>query len=436
MVRRQSIIGGVSLLSCLARRTRAARRSRHALLAAASMLGALALGAAPSRADGISILDYAPTGTKVDRSGTADAAPALTAAINAANALTAQGKPACVYIPTGTYRIKSNPPQFARAGCIKGDGPTQSTLLLDKDFSGDLFTWSEAWGPTTPGPTVVGLRIVGDRTAGHQQNALVFYDRDDEVFLDQIVVSHVPGRALYSGISKRSSRAYMRESHLRSLRFFDDGAPGVPVVEFSSTGQAPTDATNEIRLSQVDIYGARGPGFVIRNAGDGFVRAITADSLRIEGPESGQAIGDLLTIGDPHLGGTVSDISFTNLELIDVPKGFAAFRLTAPEHGKVPYLVSVSGMISGGASQGEGLRIDAGRTSNFHFHEIATSGTNVIVSSRASQILLDGSGVESCWTYDIAPAAESQVMIPARLTLKSVLRTSGTKSFEPVVPRC
>ncbi len=374
------------------------------------------LAATLAQAQTFDITEYAEGAAPVDRTGRADASEALIRAITKANERTARGQPACVYLPAGTYRISANPPQFARAGCIRGDGPTQSIIVLDDSFAGDLFTWSEAWVPTTPGPTAVGLDIEGSRSPRGQQNAFVFYDRNDQVFLDQIVVNHLRGRALYSGVSRHVPQAYMRESHLRSLRFFDDGAPGVPVVEFSSEGvasaQGRPDASNEIRMSQVDIYGALGPSLVIRNGGDGLVRSITIDQLRIEGTENGTTAADLLVIGDPVMKGGVAGISFTSLELVDPYQGFAAMRLTAAPGTAAPYLISAQGIIGGGLPHGEGLRIDAGRTSDFHFSNIHTEGTNVVIGRGVAQILLDGYGAEACWTYEVDPTSIRGIATP------------------------
>jgi hypothetical protein len=119
------------------------------------------------------------------------------------------------------------------------------------------------------------------------------------VFVDEIIINELTGLALDSGVTKHSSHAYMRESHMRFLQFFDDGAPDAPVVEFNSQGSGHTNATTEIRLSQVDVYSAHGLSFVIRNNGNGAVRAITVEALRVEGSENGTVAADLLTIGDP-----------------------------------------------------------------------------------------------------------------------------------------
>jgi hypothetical protein len=371
-----------------------------------SVILLLALTVAPGRAAGLfNILDYAPAGEKIDQTGKGDASPALINAITAANVATAKGEPACVYIPPGVYRIRQNPPQFARAGCVKGEGASLSILLLDKEFAGDLFTWSEAWYPTTPGPRVVGLTIRGDRQTTHIQNALVFYDRNDEVFLDDIEIDGVNGRALYSGVTKHVPQAYMREAHMRSLRFSEDGAPGVPVVEFNSQGVGKVDATNEITVDQLDIYGAYGPSLVIRNAGESAVRNLRFFGLRIEGKENGAAAADLVTIGDKTLTGSVNNIQFVAAELIDPYKGFAALRMTGPNPAKAPYQITFQGSIGGGLPHGQGLRIDAGRTSTFRFSAMHTLDTNVVIGPTVSGIILDGGGQENGWTYQIDPIA-------------------------------
>jgi hypothetical protein len=374
-------------------------------------------------ADRINLLNFGPAGAPVDRTGVADASQALGAAIGAANAFTRKGEPACVYVPPGIYRIVTPPPPFERAGCILGDGPSQSILRLDPTFAGDLFAWSEAWVATTAGPTAVGLTIRGSKSATAIQNAFVFYDRNDEVWMDNVDVLDLHGRALYSGVTRKTSQAYMRESHLRALRFFNDGAPGVPVVEFNSQGSGQTDATNEIRLSQVDIYGALGPSFIIRNQGSGGVRNITVEALRIEGREDGKSAGDLLTIGDPVATGNVNNLTFTALELIDPSKGYAAMRLTAPNTTVAPYQIYAQGSIGGGTPRGEGLRIDAGRQSTFHWSGIHTFDTNVIIGRGVSWIILDGNGQEPGWTYVIDATSAGAIHVP-------VLRSGNPSQFD------
>jgi hypothetical protein len=382
-------------------------------------------------AETVNILRVAGATKPLDLSGATDVSPYLITAVTEANRITAAGKPACIYLPSGVYRIVRPPPQFVRAGCVRGDGSTQTIIILDPSFAGDLFSWSEAWANTTPGPTAIGFKIVGASGAKAQQNALVFYDRNDEVFLDDIEVDDLPGRALYSGVTQRTTQAYMRESHIRSLRFFGDGVPGVPVVEFNSQGSGATDATNEIRMSQVDIYGAKGPSFVIRNNGSGVVRSITAESLRIEGPQDGSTAADLLTIGDPVMRGTVEGITFGALELIDPPKGYAALRLTAAPGAAAPYQITVRGAIGGGLAHGEGIRIDAGRSSTFQLSIMHTEGVNVVVGPGASQLMFDGGGREACWTFRIDPRSRAGVSFPVWATSEPAAPEASRSQARP-----
>jgi hypothetical protein len=362
--------------------------------------------------DRLNILDYGPGGAIVDRSGKTDVSAALGNVVTAANLKTAKGEPACIYLPAGTYRIVTAPPAFINAGCVQGDGPSQATILLDPHFKGDLFSWSEAWYPTMPGPLLSGLKVLGSRNAADIQNAFVFYDRNDDVFIDNVEVWYLHGRALYSGVKRNKPQAYMRESHLRSLRFFEDGAPGVPVVEFSSEGTGDTDATNEVRVSQLDIFGPNGPGLVIRNNGNSAVRNITFDELRIEGYAASDMNGDLLTIGDPVMIGNVNNLMFSNVELIDPYTGYAAIRLTAPPKTAAPYQITFQGFIGGGVPRGQGLRIDAGRASTFHFSGIHTFGTNVWIGPGVSFVVIDGGGQEATWSYRIDPTSLSGVHTP------------------------
>jgi hypothetical protein len=183
------------------------------------------------------------------------------------------------------------------------------------------------------------------------------------------------------------------------------------VVEFSSEGAGETDATNEIQLSQVDIFGPAGPGMVIRNNGSSRVRDVMVEELRIEGWQNGHAAGDLLTIGDVVMPGNVNNIRLTDVELIDPPCGYAAIRLAARKGAAAPYQITMTGMIGGGVPCGQGIRIDAGRASSFDLSGIHTLGTNVVIERRAQGIVLNGGGQERHWTYDIDASARDEVSV-------------------------
>jgi hypothetical protein len=74
--------------------------------------------------------------------------------------------------------------------------------------------------------------------------------------------------------------------------------------------------------------------------------------------------------------------------------------------------ITVRGFIGGGQPYGEGLCINAGRTSTFHLTGIHTLGTNVVIGPGVSEIVLDGGGQEKNWTISIDPASRSGISFP------------------------
>ncbi len=379
----------------------------------------------------LNLLDFTAGGKKVQRTGGTDISAALTAAVNAANGMTyfASGhapQPACIHIPRGVYTVTQAPPMFKGAGCIVGDGSAQTIIDLAPGFSGDLFSWAEAWIVYgTSGATVRGLRINGAPNARSQQNALMFYDRNDNVDLTDLYIDHLPGRALGIGLlrpSNSAGQAYIRESHFLSLRIFGSGRPGVPAVEITSEGSGQLDGTNEISASQIDIFGSRGVSLAIHNHSSGVVRDIKFDSLRIEGsdavgPDAVTTAGDLLQIGDSTSKGRIGHLSFTNLELLDPPRGYAAIRVASNAFpGEGPSRIYFQGYIGGGLSNGEGLRVDNGSKIHAVFDQILTIGTNVVIGPRVTNIVLDGGGAELEWTFFVDPASAGTVTTPTRST--------------------
>ena len=139
---------------------------------------------------------------------------------------------------------------------------------------------------------------------------------------------------------------------------------------------------------------------------------MTVDALRIEGLEAGGVEADLLTIGDPVMRGGVNNITLTNVELIDPYKGFAALRVTAPPDVIPPYQITFNGAIGGGVPAGQGLVIDAGRTSMFRFSGLHTVGTNIVIAAGVSGIVIDGGGQEKSWTYRIDLKSVGGIFFP------------------------
>ena len=377
-------------------------------------------------ADIYNIRDF---GAKGD--GVTDDSAALNAAIVAANLKTFYStqhvpQPACVYGPAGKYRIVTPPARLQGAGCIMGDGANQTIFNLDASFAGDLFQWSEAWIVYgTSGPKAHGIRINGALNASAQQNALMFYDRNDNIDLADIDIWNVPGRALGFGIVKSTTnppQAYIRESRMRAIRVFNSGAPGVPAVEFATQGTNGPDGTNEVSVSQLDIYGSNGPSLVIRNSSTkgtaaraGIIRQLKFDALRIEGTENGTAPGDLLQIGDATMSGDIGHLSFTNSHLVDPYPGYAALRVaSSTAAGAGPSRIYFQGFIGGGVPAGKGLVVDNGNRIKIVVDQIRSNDTNVTVGPNVTGLHLDGNGLETTWTYSIDPTSVAGVSIPLR----------------------
>lgn len=369
------------------------------------------------------ILELGLGAGEVDRTGHADASGAFTAAILATNKATGYNKarlpsPACIYVPSGVYLLDIKLPAFEGAGCIKGDGSSQTVINLGPHLGGDVFSWQDAWiALGTSGPTVSGLRINGAPDAIENQNALVFYGRNDNITLDDVYISKVAGRAIGLGLLPKFSvltQSYVRESHLRNIWIFNCGTNAVPAFEITSQGVGLNeDGTNEISISQLDIYGSSGTSLLIHNESrTGTVRDLKFDALRIEGREDGQSQGDLLQIGDSSTFGGIGQMSFTNLELINPSPGHAALHINSGvPSGNEPSRIFLQGFVGGGASRGSGLQIESGSYLQIVLNQIHTSGMNVRVGSRVRSLSLDGGGAERYWTYAIDPISRPNVLL-------------------------
>jgi hypothetical protein len=384
-------------------------------------------------AERLNVRDFGAVGD-----GTTDDSAAFTAAINAENTKLTAGTAAIIYVPPGKYRIVSTLPRFGinLAGAIVGEASWKSIIVIDPTYVGDLFSWSDAWGAGTTNaggtsynlPTKLGARaehltIIGDQTASSQQNAFILYDHDDFAYFNDIDVHFLHGRAFYGGGSLTDTASYLRESHIENFRAFNSGLTGVPVFELTSTctvsctGQ---DATNEIDISGVDIYGSRGPSFVIRNAAPvtgGTQRQIRLSRVRIEGTEANPngVTADLMTIGDAAMDGRQATITCTDCELISPYTNFPALRLTSQTSASRPVNIAYSGMISQGGGGGAGLQIDAGAILSFRFTLLGTAQTGLTVAASpmtGGPIYVDGSGAELGWTTNIDTTALQYVRTP------------------------
>jgi hypothetical protein len=88
--------------------------------------------------------------------------------------------------------------------------------------------------------------------------------------------------------------------------------------------------------------------------------------------------------------------------------------MIAPSSAAAPYQITVEGGIGRGAPYGQGLCINAGRTSVFRLSGIYTLDTNVVVGRGVGQVVIDGGGLESSFTYNVDPTSRGGITFPVR----------------------
>lgn len=361
--------------------------------------------------------------------GVTDDTAAFIAAINQVNARLAAGHPATLYIPAGIYYLNGATPlpTFSGSGSLVGDGPHKSYIKLGPNYSGDVFSWSTAWmggsyNATTldaatdlAGAHIQGLSVIGSRDYTNQQNAFVFYDRDDMIDMRDVQAFFVDGHGLYMGVVKNvPGHAYIRESRFSHLLFWQCGNATTPAVEINSIGPAGDDATNELSFYGLDVIQPFGPGLVIHNANASIpVRLIRFFGLRVEGGAPGET-GDLVDIGDPVLPGRENDIQIYGFESNIAPAGYASVRFSAASGAAQPSNITLQGSI--GTSHGDGVDVDAGRQIRIILSDDYTpSGYGIVIgpaSMVGGNIEVDGDGAETTWTYKIDPTSATAIRTP------------------------
>jgi hypothetical protein len=389
---------------------------------------------------------FTATGTYVY--GTDDSAALKTAIDTAAASFTA-GRPSYVFMPTGNYLIDSTSTPLMQSGLgVKGEGTDKTNIIIGANYVGDLFSWSEAWGGTamignglgnptylisgdTSGPKAVGFSVMGTRAAGAQQNVLMFYDRNDNVFIDDIEITAVNGRCLGSGTLRVTVEAYMRESLIGRLRCHAAGAPGIPAMEFGTVSGG--ESSNEINLNDINIYANYGDGLVFKDN----IGGIRISKLRIEGQQWADLGADLLRIGDPaSMYGSIVGITVDQLELFTAYPGKAALRVTAPpaDASRIYFIRVLSGAIGSGLPMGYGVVLEAGRNMTFKLHDIYSWNTNWTMTSAAAGTFLDMDGQEQNLTYNVAnPRALSMPVRKIGLPFAQIDR-GLTPTLSPIFP--
>ncbi len=369
--------------------------------------------------------------------GVTDDTAAFATSIASVNSAAASGAPTCLYIPPGVYYINGPMlPQFTNntGGGVCGAGSWKSIIVLGSSYSGSLFSWADGWmagvyntgggtgtsivKPQNIGARVVGLSILGTNLASAEQDALVFYDHNDFVTINDVDVENLNGRAFYAGIIKNDTDAYMRESHISNLRIFNSGiASSIPAFELTTqcnSNCSGADAANSIDISSVDIYGPRGPGFVIRNAAPatgGAIRAIHISKLRVEGTEGNtySVAADLVKIGDASMSGPLTEVTCVDCAFTSPYAGYFALNINGATASTAPNRIQFNDLVvSAGGGAGGGLNIGAGGNIDMDILSLSSAQTNVAIASSTTTfgpIILAGHGAESSWTWSIDATA-------------------------------
>ena len=354
--------------------------------------------------------------------GNDDGAP-LSAAINAAIALNSPYTPVCLYLPPGNYGLFSGPlPTFYfYPGCVEGDGALHTNIILNPNYSGSVFSWSEDWARTNTtistndvGPKLSGLEVIGDSTDPNTATAVALYDRDDQVYMIDVTVINVTGACLSIGHELNQVEAYTRESVFINYRCFGAGATATPSVDIDSQGAlGGQDATNELAFYNLNIFGSPGAGVNIHNDSVTGERLIRFFGLRIEDSTA----GDLLDIGNSADTASVDEIHIFGFEGTNDPSGYYAVRINSASGTVEPYDVTIDGTVGNG--RGSGIRVDYGRGLYFNFDQLNTTGTNFTAGANAGGgIFVTGGwgGGERTWTWSVNSAAYSNVAVPLAIT--------------------
>lgn len=323
--------------------------------------------------------------------GTTDDSAAINSAIDKCLDMRADGIRANVVLGAKTYLYKTPHALMTKPVGIIGQGSINTVIKLHTDINGDAFKWSEVWYKTTPptyadfGVILKGFSVIGDRSSSHQQNAFMFYDRTDNLLIDDVSLYYVRGRAFASGIISAQTQAYMRESRIRDFRAFWCGLAGSPVFELCTEGSG--DSTNSNRFHNIDIFGSYSEGLVIRNKNDQkTVSLMDFYGLRIEGQSapSPAIAADTFKIGDTgsaYIGG-IAQLNFYGLTLIQPYTGQFALTIDAKDNtvGANTYMLNFHG-VNIGPGAGGGINIAAGRSLEFQVFDNSVSGSKLTIAA-------------------------------------------------------
>lgn len=179
---------------------------------------------------------------------------------------------------------------------IYGAGAAQCWINIDASMTGDLLSFSNCWygadtivtpggnvqgsvGTATGWPskasrkhgvTLKGFSVVGTRTTTNTQNGIIFYDRNDAVYISDLDIQFIKGIGLcISGIASNSVNnpaTVAREWVIHGLhvRWCGDSTTARPSVMFNSTSrgaESADDACNLCRMDAIKVIFSDGVAF-------------------------------------------------------------------------------------------------------------------------------------------------------------------------------
>ena len=378
--------------------------------------------------------------------GSTDDSAAFSTAVAAVNTDAALGIFECVYMPAGVYYLNAAVTQFALEvpGCAVGDGSYHTFIKLGSSFTGPVFSTDEAWiltqhstdfnyGGEWPGTNYQGFTITGS-TANTGQSGIVFYDRTDKIKINDVSMEYINGPGISVGSTLTKTQAYMRDSFISNVAFYTVGSSSAPVFQLGSTTTVGgCDATNEIKVSNVNIVKPYADGLVLDTnyQGSGCVKGtddIQLSLIRLENPQHN---GDMLRIGGTTNTGTVYNVQVYGLELVSVNSGSYGLHVAGTSVTGGGGVQSINNILVDGFTivngAGTGLQIDQGKNINIKNAFFAAAlGTSVAVGANAACcVWIENAGTNALSTSINAAMTDSVFINPPDANLF----TTGTSNY-------
>ena len=297
-----------------------------------------------------------------------DNTTAISAAIAQSNSLYAIGTHTCVYFPSRDsrspggvgYLVVSSPTQFSKGnpGCILGDGGDRSVVRMGSTFTGNLFSWDDAWYEndhpllgTTPmssvknGPLARGIGVVGDTASAGQQTAFEFLDIVSHILFDDVTCKYVHGYCIVGGINHPFEGNYgPGESRFYNVRVESSGSDTVPAMLMTAGGAG--DSSNQIEFFGLEFLRCYGKCMVLDSGTStppfGGLKGYRFYSPRFERSLVGD---DLVVIGDPVHTGITSGITMTGFTGNHSDADHAIVRITAPGSSNQPFDINIERVV-------------------------------------------------------------------------------------------